>query len=143
MGSVLTLEVFQEGALASSVSFDDIFAATGSSESGVFALLWPGGVGLETLHLRRQTLPPVKGPLELADHHLAEGDVKSALALYQKQAESSTNPEVRQEARCKQALCLLELKHVPEATQLLVPLAQEKGALAAPGDVSALAHLPA
>ncbi len=34
---------------------------------------------------------------------------------------------MRQEARCKQALCLLELKHFREATALLGPLANEKG----------------
>ena len=125
-GTLLTLEVLQEGAVIGSANFQDLFA-TGSSESGFFALLWPGEVGLQALHLRRQTLPPDPGPLEKADHLRAEGDLTKALALFQEQADNGPNLEVRQEARCKQALCLLELKNVSEATQLLAPLVKEKG----------------
>ncbi len=73
---MLTMEVLQEGAPIGSLRFQDVFAA-GSSESGVFCFR-PGGAELQSLHLRRQTLPPVAGPLEEADHLLAQGEVRGS-----------------------------------------------------------------
>jgi serine/threonine protein kinase len=125
-GSFLTFELLQDKApVSKSIRFQDVFASS-STASGVFALRWPQGVGLESLRLRRQTLPPVPGPLQTADHLLAEGKINDALALFQDQSlDSRHSAELRQEARCKEALCLLELKNTDKAAELLSELVRE------------------
>jgi hypothetical protein len=125
-GSKLTFEVLRDNSQApASIRFDDVFA-TGGAAAGVFALHWPEGVGLETLQLRRQMLPQVPGPLEPADHLLADGQIENALALYHGEASNDNlSAPLRQEARCKEALCLLELRQTDEAAKLLTALVGE------------------
>ena len=125
-GSALTFELLQDKALPlATLRFQDMFA-TSSVTPGVFALHWPRGVGLESLRLSRQSLPSEPGPLERADHYLAQGDVENAFALYRKEGQDSQlDLQVRQEARCKEALCLIELQRPGDAADILEALVRD------------------
>jgi serine/threonine protein kinase/tetratricopeptide (TPR) repeat protein len=97
------------------------------SEAGVFALIWPGGVRLTSLQARYQTLPAVPSPLQGGDALYAQGRFDGALNLYRAQLEESRDPAIRQEARCKEGLCLLGLKRLDEAAPIFEQVMAEKG----------------
>jgi tetratricopeptide (TPR) repeat protein len=125
-GSFLTFEVLQGRTLVDSLRFQDLFPP-GGTEAAVFGLHWPDGVGLRWLQARIQTLPPSPGPLEEADHFYAVGEVEKALAIFQREAAVVLDAKLRQEARCKEALCLVALHRQEEAARLLAPLCGEAG----------------
>ncbi len=117
-GSLLTFEVLHNRTLVSGVRFLDLFPL-GGKEAGVFGLLWPADVALNSMVLRRQTRAPKPGDLEQADHLYSLGKLEEALTVFQK--------HTSQEARCKQGLCLVALKSNDEAARLLAPLVNEAG----------------
>lgn len=96
-------------------------------DARVFALEWPQGVLLTRLRASSQPLIPAASPLERGDSLYADGKFSDALVEYQKQAIESGASEFGQEARVKQALCLVAQKQSVEAAGLLEGLANERG----------------
>lgn len=105
--------------------FQDIFPLS-RARPGVFALLWPTGVELQSLRGRRQKLPPASSALERGDQLYSSGKFAEALDAYQAEAIASVGTTAAQEARYKEALCLAAL-HRPEAGERLERLASEPG----------------
>lgn len=105
--------------------FQDIFPLS-RARPGVFALLWPAGVDLQSLRGRRQKLPPASSALERGDQLYSSGKFAEALDAYQAEAIASVGTTAAQEARYKEALCLAAL-HRPEAGERLERLATEPG----------------
>ncbi len=93
----------------------------------VFGLEWPRGVPLTRLRASEQPLTPAASLLERGDSLYAQGEFFDALAEYQKQAIESGASEFGQEARVKQALCLIAQKQPAEARILLEEVAGESG----------------
>jgi tetratricopeptide (TPR) repeat protein/predicted Ser/Thr protein kinase len=93
----------------------------------VFALEWPRGVPLTRLRASEQPLTPAASLLERGDSLYAQGEFFDALAEYQKQAIESGTSEFGQEARLKQALCLIAQKQPAEARKLLEEVAGQSG----------------
>ncbi len=93
----------------------------------VFGLEWPRGVPLTRLRATEQPLTPAASLLERGDGLYAQGEFFDALAEYQKQAIESGTSEFGQEARVKQALCLIAQKQPAEARKLLEEVAGESG----------------
>jgi serine/threonine-protein kinase len=119
---LLTVQVNQEAP----VQVRDAFP-TGTGEAGVFGLRWPAPVRLARLQVRRQAVPAEASPLEQGDVLYGRGQFSEALVLYRSQAEASRSPEIKQEARCKQARCLVDLQRLDEAAQQFEQLANEPG----------------
>ncbi|MBW3538695.1 MAG: protein kinase [Planctomycetes bacterium] len=122
-GSELSLEITGGGRLR----FFDIFPLP--SDAGTFGVAWPAGVRLTSLRAARRMLPAEPRPLELGDELFARGrdHLPQALAWYSEQATASAGTPVGQEARYKQALCLIQLGRIREAATVLEPLAEEQG----------------
>jgi tetratricopeptide (TPR) repeat protein len=108
------------------VHFQDPFPAAGAGR-GVFGVFCPGGARLERVQAWQQMLAPAASPLERGDDLYARGALEEALAYYREQANASADVPVRQEARCKAALCLLGLQRGDEADRLLEDVAAEPG----------------
>jgi tetratricopeptide (TPR) repeat protein len=106
--------------------FEESFPA-GRSSAGAFALYWPDGVRVTGMQAWQQLLGRAAIPLEQGDDAYGRSQFEEALAFYREQANTSTDASVRQEARCKVALCLVGLQRLDEAEQLLQTLAQETG----------------
>ncbi len=100
---------------------------SGSAESGRFGLYWPPDVGLVSLQAAQRRLPTSPSLLEMGDADFAKGNINAALKFYEEQSRVEGTSTFGQEARCKQALCLLNLKRVDEATPMLERLAAESG----------------
>jgi tetratricopeptide (TPR) repeat protein len=100
-----------------------------SEDAGHFGLLWPAGVGLVNFVGERQFPPAVETPLEQGDTLFSQGPdfYDEALAFYRRQSRSTKNKSIMQEARYKQALCLIELGQDREAAEILSELAVEAG----------------
>jgi hypothetical protein len=71
-------------------------------------------------------LPATPSKLERGDFLYAQGKLPEALDDYRSQ-QAGAAPDVEQEARCKQGLCLIGLNRPDEAVQILSQLAAEKG----------------
>jgi tetratricopeptide (TPR) repeat protein len=108
------------------LSFRDPFPAAGASQ-GVFGVCWPDGVRVSRLQAWQQVLAPAASPLERGDDFYARGALEEALAAYREQVNTSPDSAVRQEARCKAALCLVGLQRLDEADGLLADVAGEPG----------------
>jgi hypothetical protein len=70
-------------------------------------------------------MPAAASPLERGDQLYDEGKYGQALALYQEQAIAAPKPDAGREARCKAALCLVQLNQLDGAAALLEPVAAE------------------
>jgi hypothetical protein len=106
------------------VVFQDVFPLR-RADSGVFSLFWPSEVRLEQLHASHRKPASEPSLLERGDDKYAEGRLREALDDYQNQARTAATPQARQEARCKAAICLLELKRADEAAAELQTLKDE------------------
>jgi WD40 repeat protein/tetratricopeptide (TPR) repeat protein len=104
--------------------FQDLFPI-GGPDPGVFALHWPGGVRLKRLQGRHQSLPVTPSPLEQGDDLFSRGEYGAAQEQYRTQAAEAGSREISQQARYKQALCLLGLNRQEEAAELLQQVANE------------------
>ncbi len=100
---------------------------------GLLGLEWPAGVGLQRLRASRRTLPEDPKPLERGDHMFADGRYADALAAYREQVIASeqeigsSGSDAGQQARHKQALCLVALGREDEAARDFERLAAEEG----------------
>jgi tetratricopeptide (TPR) repeat protein len=121
-GDGLTCQVNDQPPL----TFRDPFPVAGAGE-GVFGVFCPGGARLQSVQAWQQILAPAASPLETGDDFYARGQLTEALAYYREQANASPDVPVRQEARCKAALCLVGLQRLDEADQLLQDVAAEPG----------------
>ncbi|MGB7343595.1 MAG: protein kinase [Pirellulaceae bacterium] len=100
------------------IEIRDVFA-TSSATSGKFGLIWPAGVDLSSLRTRVRQRPTQPRPVEEADALLDDQQVDAALEIYQRLARESKLPESQVEAEYKAAVCLTQLKRLPEAAKLL------------------------
>ena len=107
------------------LEFQDVFAPR-VDDLGVFGIAWPDGVRLAELRAEEATLPPSALPLERGDELYGRGRFAEALASYQEQAGHSAAGG-GQEARYKQALCLIALGRPDQAAPVLERLAAEPG----------------
>ncbi len=108
------------------VVFQDIFPLRGA-KPGTFALYWPEEARLVHLRGSRQHLPVAPSALEHGDDLYTRGDFAEALEQYHGQALVAADEEFRQEARYKEALCLVALQRSEEAAQILEPIAAGSG----------------
>jgi len=108
------------------VDFHDLVPLS-QAKSAVFAVEWPEALGLTSLRADSRPLPKSASPLESGDDQFSRGRFADALAEYQDAAVTSTTWEFSQEARYKQALCLVKLSRREEATLLLENLCTEQG----------------
>ena len=106
--------------------FRDVFPIR-QDHSSFFGIIWPERVGLERLTAVRQALPMTPSPIENTDGLYAEGKFAEALLVYRRHGITSADEAVQQEARYKEALCLLALRRHDDATGVLRQLASEKG----------------
>jgi tetratricopeptide (TPR) repeat protein len=97
------------------------------SQSGRFAVYWPAGARLTELLALRQALPATHSPLEAGDESFAAGQFGEALEAYRRQVRAFGSAETGQEARYKQAVCLLALGRDTEADALLAEVAAGSG----------------
>jgi len=109
-----------------SVDFRDPFPFRGM-KSGVFAVWWPAEARISQVRLLRRTLPETPSPLQRGDALYAAERFAEAAAAYQQQAQAFGSAEAGQEARYKEAICLLALNQSAEAEELLKSLAGEPG----------------
>ena len=118
----LTLQVNQ----LPPVEFFDAFPIP-EADRRVFAVQWSEGSRLRRVRASTRLLAPAPSPLEMGDALYARAQFADALAQYQRQAIDSGNTAFGQEARLKQALCLIALQQKPAALDLLERLASEPG----------------
>lgn len=107
------------------LTFDDIFPL-GVHDPGAFGLVLPTGAEVVQIKASRQELPASPSPLERGDFLTANRQFQEAIDRYREQ-EANASPEVRQEARVKQALCLLQLGRADEGAVQLEGVAGEQG----------------
>jgi serine/threonine protein kinase/WD40 repeat protein/tetratricopeptide (TPR) repeat protein len=98
-----------------------------SGGSFVFAVARVPEASPSELQAFRQTAPAHPSPLEAADRRYDESDYDGAMGDYLAAAGSSVSAEVRQEAECKQALCLIAMKRSNEAIDVLRKVYAESG----------------
>jgi tetratricopeptide (TPR) repeat protein/predicted Ser/Thr protein kinase len=95
----------------------------GRALDGVVALAWPSGAALASFKVSHQSRPVAPSALELGDDLFVDLQVDKALERYREAALSSPAPLVRQEARYKEGVCLLQLKRAEEATSVFEEIA--------------------
>lgn len=100
------------------MAFYDVFPLA-DADAGVFGLHWPGGVGLTRLYASRQAVPGVLSLLGDGDRLYLQGDYPAARTYYQRQAIAFAGTSSAEEARVKEALCLIALKQPEVALELL------------------------
>ena len=129
----LTLRVRRDGSrLAFRVNdlseseFQDIFPL-GLTEPGVLGLAWPPEVGLRRLRVWRQGAPARPSRLERADDLYAAGQYAGAREIFEELARTSAASPAGQEARCKEAFCLLALGYEEEALERFQQVSAEAG----------------
>ena len=93
------------------------------SQPGQFAVYWPAGARLRELRALRRPLPETHSPLEAGDELCAAGQFGEAIEAYRRQVQTFGSAETGQEARYKQAVCLLALGRQSEADALLAEVA--------------------
>ena len=77
---------------------------------GSFGLYWPEGVSLQSLHGFNRPGPALASALESGNDLYNRGEYERALSDYQQVFRQSRDARVRQEARYKEAVCLLTLQ---------------------------------
>ncbi|HEX4000949.1 MAG TPA: serine/threonine-protein kinase [Pirellulales bacterium] len=95
-------------------------------EKGICAVRWPSDIGLSYLAVLKKEAPPRASPLEIADARYDRGDFDSALQAYSQEALRESSPQ-RDEARYKQALCLLARNRLDDAADVLESLRWRPG----------------
>jgi tetratricopeptide (TPR) repeat protein len=108
------------------LEFRDPFPLS-TSRPGTFGLHWPAGVGLRDVHAARLATPPAPSALERADDLYNQGDYESAGSLYQELLPGLPDAALRQEALCKQGLCLAARNRLDDAVSLFQQVAAESG----------------
>lgn len=96
---------------------EDVFSLS-PAEPGFCGLLWPSGVGIRRLSVRRLNSPAVASPLEKADAHFQAARFADALDAYLEAGKNASIATVRQEADYKAGLCLAKLKRDVEAAAI-------------------------
>jgi WD40 repeat protein len=105
--------------------FQDLFPLT--ADAAAPGLVWRGPVGLRSLRVWRQSVPPQPSLLEAGDEWYARGDFTRAAEAFGTLARTAATPEARQEARCKLGFCLSVLQRGKEAADLFEQVAAEPG----------------
>ncbi len=95
----------------------------GRAQDGILALHWPPGVGLRAFQASRQSRPVAPSPLEEGDDLFVEGRHEEALGRYREAALAGGAPLLRQEARYKEGVCLVQLRRAEEATAVFEEVA--------------------
>jgi tetratricopeptide (TPR) repeat protein len=108
------------------LEFRDPFPLS-TDRPGSFGLHWPAGAGLRSLHGSRLTTPPTPSALERADDLYNQGDYESAGRVYQELLPGLQDAALRQEALCKQGLCLVARNRLDDAVPLFQQVAGESG----------------
>jgi tetratricopeptide (TPR) repeat protein len=108
------------------LSFEDIFPIPGT-DAGVFGLYLPSGVRLKTLRAFHQPLSSAPSALERGDALYSQGRYAEGLTFFREHSATAGGGETGQEARYKEALCLLNLKRHAEAQERLGQVLGEDG----------------
>jgi hypothetical protein len=110
----------------SSLEFQELFPFSGAAD-GFFGVQCPAGVGLEGLRAWRQALPATPSPVERGDSLYGAGQFEGALDEYRIAANTLRTTELRQEALCKEAICLTALRREKDAVPLFEQVSAEQG----------------
>jgi tetratricopeptide (TPR) repeat protein len=112
----------------------DPFPLPSGQGAGVFGVVWPVGVGLESLEASRQSAVTPPSPLEQGDALYEVGKFAEArtcygqvAAVHEGERGQGGGGEVGQAARYKEGLCLLRLEREREAVELFQQVAQLRG----------------
>jgi WD40 repeat protein/tetratricopeptide (TPR) repeat protein/predicted Ser/Thr protein kinase len=105
------------------LQFEDVFPVQG----GLCGLYWAPGVGLERLEAFTRAPAAQQSYLERGDELFARGRLQDALDSYRDQARAAGDSAAGQEARCKEAFCLLALNRTDEALRRFEQVAGEEG----------------
>ncbi|MFV2065419.1 MAG: tetratricopeptide repeat protein [Pirellulales bacterium] len=108
------------------LEFEDIFSLS-PAKPGVFGVVWPSGVGLVRLAAARRATPERASPLEQGDELFGRGQFAEAMSRYQESVQKVRDPEFRQEAQFKSALCLMNHQRQEEAAELFGQLTGQGG----------------
>jgi tRNA A-37 threonylcarbamoyl transferase component Bud32 len=108
------------------IEFRDVFPLS-RGELGAFGVIWPANAALRSLHAFRRELPAAPNPLERGDELYSRSEFDRARDSYRDEAVKATSPAVRQEARFKEALCLVELNQGSDAIPLLEEVSAQGG----------------
>ncbi len=102
--------------------FEDTFPYVGGNNQK-FGVFWPREAGLVSLAAMQQPLPVQPSPLEEGDELFVGEQWAAALSLYRQQAGVAADDRPRDQARFKEALCLVKLDENDEAQQIFESLA--------------------
>jgi len=97
------------------------------NDARVLAVQWPDRVPLILLRASTRRRPAEESPLERGEHLYGLGRFADAMHEFQQQATLSRGTEFGKEASVKQALCLIALERMDEATEILGVVANEEG----------------
>lgn len=116
---------FQVGNLPR-LEFYDVFAIRSSSPVH-FGIVWP--VEMQLIRAKAQWMPAaaLPSPLEHGDDLYSSGQFKDALDSYRRVQRDEKTPQLDQENRYKQAVCLHQLARTREAIEVLETLSTEPG----------------
>ncbi len=106
--------------------FRDVFPLP-QNDAHVLAVQWPESVPLILLHAKERLRPTEESPLERGEHLYSLGKYADAMHEFEQQVIQSAGTEFEQEARVKQALCLIALERMDEAAEVLGLVANEEG----------------
>jgi tetratricopeptide (TPR) repeat protein len=107
------------------LAFYDVFPSVGGDE-GLFGLWWPPEAGLLRLYAARQAVPSVLSLLGEGDKLYLSGDYQAARTFYERQAIAVSGTQSAEEARVKEALCLIALKQPEPAAELLAGVVEDQ-----------------
>jgi len=105
------------------VVFEDALPLS-TKEGGVFGLYLSPGARILSVRAWDQNLPAAPSPLERGDELYAVGQLAEARLEYHAQAQTSTDPRLRQQAQYKEAICYLATHEDARAAEILESLAQ-------------------
>ena len=91
------------------------------------SLDWPAEVGVRELHILNLKAAEDPSVLDQADQLLDAGETERAFVVYQEQAAVRRDSRLKQEARYKAAVCLMERKRFEEAANYLEAVVAEMG----------------
>lgn len=99
----------------------------GAREPGVFGVIATSPISLTHFAAYRKSLAVKSGPLDHGDALYEANQFDEAIQHYRKQAGLTPEPELVQQARYKEAMCLVESKRENEAIDLLKGLSSGDG----------------